>query len=233
MCHRYEYKDCEVKQQVREMALNRGRKRKPAKVYFCLPARECLCVKTALNMGAIDTNTVILFVERDWQDYNTIKATLAILGFTHVEGYCGNFGDCSFDYTGKIDFAFLDLCGEYKADVSDWLYENRQHFAKGAIVSITTQANSRSQNRVAFWKEWRQPYDLYLEEDNCDRPKSVCKLGAYPPNHTGNYFADFYALMIHWDLCQKTPSTKNHFVQQILYRSPNKKQNMAVTTIKM
>lgn len=229
MCHKFKYDGCEVKQEAREKALYWKWKREPAKVYFCLPARECLCVQTALASGIITTDTVILFVERDKEDYNAIKDKLDSLGFKRYYGYCGKFEDCHFDYQGKIDLAFIDLCGEYKAEIGEWLYVEGHYghsFAKGAIVSVTTQANSRSEGRNAvISRAYRGDMTHHDIVKVIEAPQLVC--GAYPANHTSNYCGDYYSAMIYNDL------NASEIVHRVLYRSPHKKQNMMVTTVRI
>ena len=143
--HRFEYGNCPVKGQVRALALSVGwNKSEPAKSYLCLPARDCLCIKTALTLSVIDTNTEIFFAERDRQDYNTILQTLKDLGFTKVTGHYGKIENWKLRPKNKIELAFLDFCGEYTPQVARWLQWCRNFvFSPNAIVSITTQANGR------------------------------------------------------------------------------------------
>jgi hypothetical protein len=134
----------------------------------------------------------------------------------------------------SIDLAFIDICGEYTGGIYSWIKLNKYKFTKNAFVSLTTIANSRSTSRH-MEIGWMSKKGMLASPKYIEKliPTRITK-GVYPTNNTANYMADCWAAMFHHQLCKKPTKNNNHFVHQILYRSPdNKRQNMAVTTIQL
>lgn len=234
MCHKFEY-DCPVKQTAREKALY-WTKRKPAKVYFCLPARECLCVQTALAKGIIDKNTIILFIEKEHDDFDVIQNKLKSLGFTRFAGIYGEIKNCIDPWylktcynraIGKkydtptpkrfIDLAFIDICGEYTSSTRSWIQRNHQFFTRGATISLTTQTNPRS-----IQKEWYNHLSL-IDTGVPD------EIGGEYPGHSGNFCGDIYTTQLRQDI-----GVKNcWFTSRFFYKSPGKSYRMMVSTLQI
>jgi hypothetical protein len=189
-------------------------------------------------MGIIDKQTRIIFVEQERLDFLVIKRKLKEMGFDDVCGFHGKLAKCDLlgivgDKPAKlVDSAFIDVCGEYTNELGDWLYTNMGCFRKGAVISITTTANGRYWTRDRSLKQLKTFYNV--EDGHLSKTKSLIpnihKIGTYE-GRTKQHTADLWALMLHFDLIEADPVQSNHYAQQLLYRSPGKKQNMAVTTI--
>jgi hypothetical protein len=254
--HRFSY-DCSIKEEARVKALV-WEKNEPAKVYFCMPARECRCVKTALKHDVISKDTMIIFVEREKADYNIIKTELQRLGFTKVIGYKGRLQEFDLKFLialvnleGKVkmpqlvDLAFIDLCGEWTDEVALWFQKNRTAFAKGGIVSVTTTANGRNRKQVInpyeelnpreCAEKWVKTYGVKAKPEYTGGKliPHHDEFGEYPEEPTESFTADCWATLIHSDLFGIPTRNNNHYVQQLRYRSPGKRQNMAVTTFRV
>lgn len=252
MAHAFSY-DCKVKDQVRVKAFA-WTKSSPARIYLCLPARECLCVQTALREGVISKDTTIVFIEEERHDFDLIGKKLKELGFNKVWGIHSTLlavdlgwqlvqVHVKYNNGGNpfIDLAFIDLCGEYTPGISQWLHNNRRCFETDAIISITCQANGRYYDREWSKQALKKRYKITSKPEYVGRNliPFIHTLGSYPSDSTKEYTADCWAAMMHTDLFGK-PKKKtwvskpnNHYIQQILYRSPHKKQNMSVTTFRV
>ena len=115
------------KNAARTMAMTPDKGQNIAKLALMMPGKDCLCVREGLKTGLFDKDTFILAVEKDRNIALSIQRQLAKLNLKFEVLNCqlheiywwtdgiapwlalsGN----SCNLGGKIDFAFLDFCGE-------------------------------------------------------------------------------------------------------------------------
>jgi len=125
-------------------------KGKTSKVALFLPGNSCLCVRTALAQGTIDEDTFIIAIEQDKKTANVIRRQLKTLVKrfhlhvgpiieTHLPDFIGN---------KKIDFAFLDFCGNLDIKLVQWLLYQSGSFSVGAQVAFTFCTLGRANNFI-------------------------------------------------------------------------------------
>ena len=175
--------DRKQKNVARTLAMTPHKGQRAVKVALMMPGKECLCVREGLKTGLFDKDTLILAVEEDTDVFVRIGEQLTELGLkfevfncqlhelywhdglwawnTWSGGHgCGN---------GKIDFAFLDFCGEIKTQNAFWLRGHIKHFAHNATIAFTTCLMNRNNYLMKHVKNMvgQFVYEGKVEQD-CD-----------------------------------------------------------------
>jgi len=156
------------KNAARTMAMTPDKGQNIAKLALMMPGKDCLCVREGLKTGLFDKDTFILAVEKDRNIALSIQRQLAKLNLKFEVLNCqlheiywwtdgiapwlalsGN----SCNLGGKIDFAFLDFCGEIKKQNAYWLRENMHRFAHDATIAFTTCLMNRNNHLMMHVKD--------------------------------------------------------------------------------
>lgn len=155
MGHPHQY-DTANKQAVRDIALRLKdkRKKKPAKVFLCFPARECLDLKQALAAGKIDRNTLILAIERTNDKYYIHRFLSENFNYHFL---CSDMSEI-FGLMKKrtIDLAYIDICGCMTPEFVSLLRRLQPYLSKKCLVSLTTLHANRGCK--AFVDEMAVPF---------------------------------------------------------------------------
>jgi hypothetical protein len=139
---------------------------RPANVAFMMPSYQCLCVNEAMKQGTIGPNTDIIWAERDKEVQNKIVDFFDVNEKRfhddfHVLELCTDFDrDVKYHKDGKdfqnfgsvknflngrkIDFAFLDTCGNLNHNILQWLSKHDKYFTDDARISFTFCEKYRS-----------------------------------------------------------------------------------------
>jgi hypothetical protein len=134
----------DTKNEVRDIAL---RRKTPAKAAILLPGENQLCLRQGVKSGLFDPRKTKLICIDDSPSFAAkIKRVAHRLGFTN---------DTCFVFAGKadrltrqmmmnffdgrkVDFAFLDFCGQLTRELARWIgHECRDIFEKDSCVSYT------------------------------------------------------------------------------------------------
>lgn len=152
----------------RTMAMTPSKGQKPVKLALMMPGKECLCVREGLKTGLFDKDTFILAVEKNRNVAWSIQKQLTELGlkcevfdcqlheinwWTDVYYPWFALSDKSCNPGKKIDFAFLDFCGEIKKQNAYWLRENMHRFAHNATIAFTTCLMNRNNHLMMHVKD--------------------------------------------------------------------------------
>jgi len=109
------------KNYAREQAVCHGKPK--AAVALFLPSNECLCPKAAIHHGIIDRSTFAIMAEKEAKKVPSIL-TFCKANFDNFYIHDGEVQTLDLPTltkrVGKLDYAFLDFCGEFKQDIAQW-----------------------------------------------------------------------------------------------------------------
>ena len=145
---------------------------KVAKVALFLTIPSIPDIKQALKTKTISKQTKIIVahfekkasVATNHRNCEAIKSDLRRAGFRDFLVVCDylekSFGEIK-TYLGrsKINYAFIDLCGEITSSVALMLHNLQDFFAEKARIGFTVAVNGRSYNNLA---EYRRVFDGHL-----------------------------------------------------------------------
>jgi len=169
-----------IKRSVRLRALHTPKMDNPSKVSVFYPSKEQLCVKEALNLGVINTGTFIIAIENDKDTIPFIRKGMKKLGFREGknlyihEGETVSFKNLEEVLNGrKIDYAFLDFCGELSIGLLHWI-DYMMNFTKiGSYVGVTANILGRGIKgdrpifKAAAHRRHEGMYQMMKKNNNC------------------------------------------------------------------
>lgn len=109
-----------------------------------LPGDACLCVKEALALGVLDTDSRIIAVERDRATFAIMAATMRGLGFNHIPLLeCRELSTVVLPF--DLDLVNIDLCGSLTLDLAQWIERTLpHHLTMNASIIMTTRFGWRN-----------------------------------------------------------------------------------------
>jgi hypothetical protein len=155
-----------------------------------------------LKAGIIGINTRILAVEKDKKLAAKIERGLKKRGFRRFLVHpkeLFSLDPTDFLQGEKFDMGFIDLCGNYHAQESFWVYENQHHFAEGAVIGVTCFVKNR---RAEFVRAFHKTNNCLLPETIDAINGSVNNLAVYyetlpEPMPTSKYDVKFRTPVTH------------------------------------
>lgn len=150
------------------------------------PSITCLDLDIAVYKNLIREDTKLIFFEnfkylknkKDRSEYLFKKKVMSHIPMVKEENVFFHFGEletlqlggtlhhlCG-DNIEKVNFMFLDFCGELKTNHAKWLYDNRDLIEKNSFqfYTICIQAKMRSDccNKLVLAKEYWQDVPFYV-----------------------------------------------------------------------
>lgn len=122
---------------------------KPLESILCLPGPQFLCLKEMLKNGIIDKNTYVVAVEKvdsvAKKIQKFLEANFNEYYLHRTEFYSLDLQDALEDE--KLDFVYLDFCGNFGFEIKGWLNANHKYFKDSCRVCYTFKAiNRKKQN---------------------------------------------------------------------------------------
>ncbi len=117
------------------------------KTALFLPSSECIDIKAALAAKLVSRKTFIIAVEKDESKCKDIFTFLKA-NFNDFYIHRGELYTLDLRHFAKLDFAFLDLCGDMTISVAAWLELFRSRCNVGAKVALTFTARPRNNHFI-------------------------------------------------------------------------------------
>ena len=118
-------------------------------IYFCLPSYSCKDLKEGLKKGTIRHSDFIIAADNNSKNYDAIESYLK-RNFARYHFHKGDVQDIDlraildgYKVGSKIDFTFLDLCGNFGKEIFSFLYTQRECFAETCRFGLTIAAPNR------------------------------------------------------------------------------------------
>ena len=150
------------------------------------PSITCLDLDIAIDQNLIREDTKLIFFENfkylknkeDRSEYLFKKKVMSHIPMVKKENVFFHFGELETMQLGgiihnlcrdrieKVNFMFLDFCGELNSDHAKWLYDNRYLIADNSFqfytICLQTKMRYDCYNKVGFAKEyWKEvPFQL-------------------------------------------------------------------------
>lgn len=226
----------------------------PAKVAIFLPADSCIDVKLALETGVINKRTFLIIVEKAHSAATKIRAymskTFPKNGYAICELELEKLDLENVLEGRKVDYAFLDMCGQITHKVAYWLHKNQDCFTDDAIIGITRYARVRASDPwfslVAEWMDEQDYFELSakMEEARGDLTGDVSvkkvstktlKTGKYPANElkdivTRHRFIHFARVACH--ITMSALSRKEVEIERVFLYKDNSEMHLIILKIK-
>lgn len=152
-----------------------------SKVAIFLPSNRQLCIKAALEAGTINKRTFVIAIEKEPKVVPILRRGMKKLGFVEGKNLHIHRGDAhTLDVENvligrKIDFAFLDFCGEAKADTVAWVAYLMQFVSVGSDIHVTHSFKGRANKLLKHVVNYTGRHDgmeeMLLNNDNCSLVK--------------------------------------------------------------
>lgn len=194
-----------------------------AKVAVFLPSNRQLCVKAALEAGTINKKTFIIAIEKMPSVLPVLRRGMKRLGFIEGKNLYIHQGDahtCNVEpiLNGrKIDFAFLDFCGEAKAHTVAWVAHMMQFVKTGSDIHVTHSFKGRANKllkQAASRDEWAALAETLKGNDNCSLPKDnkeEASIWLFWAGLSANHNVDIVAHQRYKDEASRTPMCLTSF----------------------
>ncbi len=134
------------------------------KTALFFPSDKCFDLIIALENGLINAKTRLVIVEHNIDNIRTIKKFLAKNGLDnfHIHNDAVEKLDLNLALNGKkLDFMFLDICGNLTSKIADWLYANQDNFAPDMNMPSTFQLAPRGKREKTRGRQSRKPLTLF------------------------------------------------------------------------
>jgi len=143
----------------------------PLNVCLIFPGSGCVDIKLFIKKGIINSNTLIIAIEKD---RNSIKKIEKYLKTLPNEYYIHDrdlryFSNLEEVLDGReIDGAFLDFCGQIDPHSTYWIMKNKHLFADGSIIGYTVGSNPRKGQKFI------DKFDNYCLKGNPNKWMKTC-----------------------------------------------------------
>jgi len=140
----YSQKERPNKARVREYALAKGQLERAAKCVVLLPAEKGHDIELGLKNGLLNRNTFVIAVEKNPIIAKNMGKLLS-KNFNNFHVHAGPIETLKLDEVGpcKVDYAFLDFCGNLTPQIADWIDQYSNQFVSNNVIHFTFKAINR------------------------------------------------------------------------------------------